>query len=126
MEDSRIGLSFSMKRRRVLIYRSTLRCLGMPKNIRFLLNIKKKKIAVQVCEAIDRDCFKIPMIKDGSKEPFEITSINFINMIYKAAGWDSESTYRIFGRAYPDNRLVEFVFDDAEIIRDDDFVDPEL
>lgn len=53
------GISFSMKRRGVLIYRSSLRALGMPSNIPFLLNMKKKKVVVQACEAIDRDFLKV-------------------------------------------------------------------
>lgn len=46
IEEYRTGISFSMKKGRVLIYRCTLRSLGVPKNIRFLLNVKKKRIAV--------------------------------------------------------------------------------
>lgn len=125
-EDGRLGISFSMKRRRLLIYRSTLRGIGMPKNIRFLLNIKMKKIAVQACEAIDRDSFKVPPLEQGTKEQFEITSINFLNMLYKIAGWKRDCTYRLYGQAYPDNRLVEFRLDDADVIGDEDFVDPDL
>ena len=47
-EENRTGISFSMKRGRVLIYRCTLRSLGVPKNIRFLLNVKKKRITGEV------------------------------------------------------------------------------
>jgi len=125
-DDIKLGISFSLKRRRVLIYRSSLRNLGTPQNIRFLLNVKDKKIAVQACEAIDRDSFKVPNFEDGSKDPYEITSISFLNMIYKLAGWDQTQTYRIVGTPYPDKRLVEFFLLEAEVIQDEDFVDPDL
>lgn len=125
MNDNYIGLSFSLKRRRVLIHRSTLRSLGVPKNIRFLLNMKKKRVAVQVCEAIDRDSFKAPNINEN-KDSYEITSMNFISIVYRIAKWDENRTYRLEGRLYGDNRLVEFDLMDAEIIDDSEFVDPEV
>lgn len=124
--EIRTGISFSMKRRRVLIYRSSLRALGMPSNIRFLLNMKQKKVAVQACEAIDRDSFKVPEIIDGGKDQYEISSVNFLKMVYKLAGWDNDGTYRISGVVYPENRLVEFELGDAVKIADEEFVDPEV
>jgi len=126
MIDDKLRISFSMKRRRVLIYRSTLRSIGVPQNIRFLLNTKRKCIAVQGCEAIDRDSFKVPDIDSGSKDQYEITSITFINMIYKLAGWNLDKTYRISGTAYPSNRLAEFFVGDAVEIQEDEFVDPDV
>lgn len=125
-EEYRTGISFSMKRRRVLIYRCTLRSLGVPKNIRFLLNMKQKRIAVQVCEAIDRDSFNVPEFDKGGKDQYEISSISFLKMVYKIAGWDEDSTYRITGTVYPENRLVEFELGNAALIADEEFVDPEV
>ena len=125
-DEYRTGISFSMKRRRVLIYRSTLRSLSMPKNIRFLLNMKKQRVAVQACEAIDRDSFKVPEFPDGSKDQYEINSINFMNVLYRLAGWDRDKNYKIEGLVYPDNRLVEFQLEKAVLISDEEFRDPEV
>lgn len=124
--EIRTGISFSMKRRRVLIYRSSLRALGMPSIIRFLLNMKQKKVAVQACEAIDRDSFKVSEIIDGGKDQYEISSVNFLKMVYKLAGWKDDGTYRIAGVVFPENRLVEFELGDAVKIADEEFVDPEV
>jgi len=115
------GISFSLKRRRVLIHRSTLRSLGEPTNIRFLLNMKMKKVAVQACEAIDRDSFVVPDFKEVAEGHFEISSINFLNVVYKLGGWDINKTYRIAGEEFCRNRLVEFELDEAAIITDEEF-----
>ena len=123
MSDEVGRLSFSLKRRRVLIHRSALRVLEQPQNIRFLLNKKKVRVAVQCCEAIDRDIFAVPDLKPS--ETFEISSINFLKVIYGLAKWDEERTYRVSGRLFKANRLIEFDLKDAEIISDDDFVDQE-
>lgn len=124
-EENRTGISFSMKRGRVLIYRCTLRSLGVPKNIRFLLNVKKKRIAVRVCEAIDRDSFKVPEFEKGGKDQYEISSKSFLKMVYRIAGWNCNNTYKITGMVYSENRLVEFDLMEALIIADEEFVDPE-
>lgn len=86
MADDVCKLSFSLKRRRVLIHRSTLKALEHPQNIRFLMNKKKCRVAVQSCEAIDRDNFIVPDLKPS--ETYEITSISFLKVIYGLAGWD--------------------------------------
>lgn len=123
MADDVCKLSFSLKRRRVLIHRSTLKALEHPQNIRFLMNKKKCRVAVQSCEAIDRDNFIVPDLKPS--ETYEITSISFLKVIYSLAGWDEDKTYRVEGSFYGENHLVEFLLKSAEVITDDDFVDQE-
>jgi len=66
---NKVGISFSLLRGRVLIHRSALRSIDMPSNIRFLLNTGAKKVAIQACEAIDRDSFTVPNLNEmGSYE----------------------------------------------------------
>lgn len=124
-DDNKNGISLSLKRRRILIYKETLRSIGAPQNIRFLLNMKKKRIAVQACEAIDRDSFTVPDLNTMKDAQYEITSITFVRMVYKLAGWSENLTYRIMGTVYPQNHLVEYELDNAIIISDEEFVDPE-
>lgn len=124
-DDNKNGISLSLKRRRILIYKETLRSIGAPQNIRFLLNMKKKRIAVQACEAIDRDSFTVPDLTTMKDSQYEITSITFVRMVYKLAGWSENLTYRIMGTVYPQNHLVEYELENAIIITDEEFVDPE-
>ena len=123
MINEKLRVSFSLKRRRVLIHRTTLRALSNPTNIRFLMNTKDKKVAVQSCEAIDRDNFVVPDFNTVSQ--FEITSVNFLQIIYKLAKWDEDKSYRIEGQAFTRNRLVEFDLMKATTIADEEFVDEE-
>ena len=123
-DSNKIGISFSLERGRVLIHRSALRSIGMPSNIRFLLNTGAKKVAVQACEAIDRDSFTVPNLDEMGS--YEICSMNFINVLYRLAGWKKEKSYRIYGNVFAKNRLVEYDLSDATEITDEEFVDPEL
>ena len=123
MSDQTVKISFSSKNRRVLIHKSTLRALGMPQFIRFLLNRNKKCVAVQVCEAMDRDCFKVPDLKP--EDVYEISSINFVKMVYTLGSWNINSSYRVSGISYPEKRLVEFDLTEAETITEEEFQDDE-
>mgnify|MGYP007070214089 CR=1 FL=1 len=129
MEDSRvntdIGLSFNIRRGRLLIYHSTIRALGNPEYIRFLFNSKDKKVAVQSCEAIDRDSFRVPKPISGEKFQFDISSSPFLSVIYKACGWGLDESYLVYGKLYPNNRLADFELKTAIQIMPDQFVDPE-
>lgn len=121
MRDEALMISFSLKRRRVLIHRSTIRALNMPQNIRFLLNTAKNRVVIQSCEPIDRDNFVVPDFNTVCQ--FEISSINFLNVVYRMAKWDSEKTYRVEGKHYETNHLVEFDLRRSVQISDDEFVD---
>jgi len=119
------GISFSIKRSRVLIYRSTIRELKSPEYIRFLLNKKKHTIAVQCCEQIDQDSFKVPDLANDKRVQFEISSMNFLSIIYEIANWDPKKTYHLTGYYIEKYRLVLYDLNEANVISDDEFVDPE-
>ena len=121
MSEDKGRLSFSLKRRRVLIHRSTLRALGRPQGIRFLLNTGSGKVAVQSCEVTDRDSFVVPDLKP--KENYDISSVSFLQVVYKLAGWDPVKTYRVEGNVFENGHLVEFILKDAVVISDEEFVD---
>ena len=129
MEEERIeirkGISFNIKRGRLLIYHSTIRALGEPEYIRFLFNSRDRRIAVQCCEAIDRDSFHVPKAVPGEKYQFDISSSPFLSIIYKACGWSLNESYLVYGDLYEKNRLVDFDLKTSVQITPDQFVDPE-
>lgn len=123
--EERLGLSFSIRRGRVLVHHSTIRSIGKPEYIRFLFNSKTKHIAVQSCEPIDQHSFRVPAFIPGEKTSFEISSIPFLSVIYKRCHWDENKSYLVYGREYKKNRLVDFDLETAREIAPEDFVDPE-
>lgn len=119
----RLGLSFSLKRRRSLVYWGTIRSLNNPQYIRFLFNSKDHKVAIQVATPIDREAIKVPAVQDSQ---FDVTSKAFLRVLYKNCQWDETKNYRAYGVHYPDAQVVEFDLNGAEIIQDEEFVDPEV
>lgn len=121
----RLGLSFNIRRGRMLIYHSTIRAMGEPEYIRFLFNNRDKKIAVQHCEAIDRDSFRVPKVVPGERFQFDITSSPFLSVVYKACHWSLDESYLVYGVNHPEHNLVEFELKEAIQITPEQFVDPE-
>ncbi len=122
---SRLGLSFNIRRGRMLIYHSTIIEIGEPEFIRFLFNNRDKKIAVQSCEAIDRDSFRVPKVIPGERFQFDITSSPFLSVVYKACHWSPDESYLVYGISHPEHHLVEFELKDAIQIAPEQFIDPE-
>lgn len=114
-----LGVSFSLKRSRILIYRTALKAIGSPRFIRLLVSKRDKRFAVQCCEEIDRDAYEIPAY--DTWEQFEITSIKFINLIYKLAGWDQDKNYKILGYPVEKYRLILYCLDEAKEMTDIEF-----
>ena len=122
---SRLGMSFSITRGRLLIYHATIIELGNPDYIRFLYNDGKRRVAVQCCEKIDKEGFRVPKVAPGERFQFEISGSPFLSVIYKKCQWNIEQAYNVFGISYLEHRLVEFRLDDAKQITASQFVDPE-
>lgn len=110
-------ITFSIRRGRVLIHKSTLRELGWPSFVRFLVNRRDRKVAVQACEAIDRDSYKIGGFV-VSENQCEISSCNFLRIVYQLCDWEEGLNYRLEGNTYKRNRLVEFDLYQAEVVGD--------
>lgn len=79
----KLGLSFSFQRGRLLIYYASIRELQEPEYIRFLFNSREKRLAIQVCEQIDRDGIRMPQKGETDKFQFDITSSPLLSVIYK-------------------------------------------
>ncbi len=123
--DNRLGMSFSLIRGRLLVSHATIIELGNPEYVRFLYNDGKKRIAVQCCEKIDKEGFRVPVVDVGERFQFEISSIPLLSVIYKKCGWDVTQTYNVTGVSYPEHRLVEYKLEEVRQIAPNQFVDPE-
>lgn len=116
------GISFSLRRARVLIYHDTIRALGDPVCFRFLINKIDKKMAMQVCD-FGEDGYHIVPNYSGkeSKFSYEITSIELLRMIWNMCGWDESGTYHVIGTLYQKEKIVEFDLKQADRISDAEF-----
>lgn len=101
------GMSLSLKWGKIRVYHNTILALGEPKYIRFLLNLKTRKLAGQICNKKTAESFKVPKY-EADNWIFRINSISMLNIVWKISGWDEDKTYRLSGELYAEHELVEF------------------
>ena len=58
-------------------------------------------------------------------KPVLICSLVIQRILWDIGGWEKDRNYRIYGRHFPKNEIVEFCLEDAEAIPEEDFRDPE-
>ena len=92
-------------------FRKTLEALEWPSHYRFLYNRKMKQIAVQACGAEESGAHRVG--KPDESNSGEIKCMALVRMIYGDSGWDKKMSYRLIGRAFPQQRLISFKITDA-------------
>ena len=110
-QQAGLGMSFCEEEGRITVFRKTLEALEWPSHYRFLYNRKMKQIAVQACGAEESGAHRVG--KPDESNSGEIKCMALVRMIYGDSGWDKKMSYRLLGRAFPQQRLVSFKITDA-------------
>ena len=100
------GISFCLKSGRVTIFKTTLEVIGYPEFYRFLYNPDTKMMAIEPCAMNAPGAYALVNVK--KEETYDVSSIDFVRMMYRENGWKKQISYRIAGIAYPQDRAVEF------------------
>ena len=100
------GISFCLKSGRVTIFKTTLEVIGYPEFYRFLYNPDTKMMAIEPCAMNAPGAYALVNVK--KEETYDVSSIDFVRMMYRENGWKKQTSYRIAGIAYPQDRAVEF------------------
>ncbi len=80
--------------------------------VQFLINRKKQKLAVRVCQ--EEDIFSIPWAKttkDGKRLPRSITGRMFFMKVCDMMEWNPDYRYKILGKLVKANNELLFLFD---------------
>lgn len=110
------GISFCEKSGRVTIFKTTLDAMGYPEFYRFLYNADAKKLAVEPCAMNAPGAYALVNVKKD--ETYDVSSMDFVRMMYRENGWNARISYRIAGVAYPGDRAVEFDLTKALVIHE--------
>ena len=105
-QQAGLGMSFCEEEGRITVFRKTLEALEWPSHYRFLYNRKMKQIAVQACGAEESGAHRVGKPDESNSD--EIKCMALVRMIYGDSGWDKKMSYRLIGRAFPQQRLVSF------------------
>ena len=100
------GISFCLKSGRVTIFKTTLAVMGYPEFYHFLYNQDTRQLAIEPCKMNDHGAYALVNVKKD--ETYDVSSMDFVRIMYHENGWDARISYRIAGIAYPQDRAVEF------------------
>lgn len=105
-EDSHI--SFYLRNGTIHIHRSTIRALGNPPFIRFLINSDNTELLVQAYVQKDFHSFRVPKPLNDEIGRVQIHSKGLCRMIETRLGWNGSCSYRIPGKPYPRQGVAAF------------------
>ena len=101
----------AMKSGRVTIFKTTLAVMDYPEFYRFLYNPDTQSLAIEPCEMDAPGAYALVGVK--KEETYDVSSIDFVRMMYRANRWNQEISYRVAGIAYPDLKTAVFALRDA-------------
>ena len=108
-------ISFYLNCNRIHVFKSTVKEIGSPKYIRFLVKEEGPSI---VMESYDRKDFHSHRVRLGSdsRNGMEISSYPLCTLLKNRLGWEDGKSYRIPGKSYPNQHLAAFNLEKAELI----------
>ena len=120
MEESatlQTQVSIDFKKNRVRIHKESLRLIGDPKYIQFLVNVKESLVAIRGIDSDRRGshAHRVNRAILASDFSFEIYSQSFTEKLRTIFdGFDEICTYRITGIVHPKDRAVVFSIDSLQ------------
>lgn len=115
-EMSGVHISFYLKAGRIHIFVETLRCIGRPGRIRFLISSDGRNLLMQAHDQRDFTSHMVPREVYDGKRSLEISSYKLCGILAELHGWDPACSYRVPGRVALDARSVLFFLDKAEVV----------
>ena len=111
-----IHISFYLRTGRIHIFTETLRLIGCPKRICFLISADGQTLLMRAHENRDFKSHKVPQGVYGGERSFEVSSWKLCEILANLHGWDSGRPYRVSGVLMQDRRSVRFSLAEAEVI----------
>lgn len=114
-----LSMAIDMKKYRIRLHKTTLRLLGNPSSVQFLINPEKKQIIVRNMDDNPQDLtiLKIHKFQMNSDNSIDFYSIKLVRKIQSAAGnMEEKCCYRIYGKLNEKNKFGVFSFANVEQI----------
>lgn len=109
-------ISFYLKANRIHIFVETLRSMGSPGRIRFLISEDGRTLLVHPYGKRGFTSHIVPREVYNGKRSLETSSYKLCAVLAELHGWDLRCSYRVPGRIAADTCSVRFFLDKAEAI----------
>lgn len=110
-------ISFYLRSATIHVHRSTIRSLGNPPFIRFLISEDGRTLLVQAYTKKDFQSFRIPQPINDEIGRVQIHSKRLCELLQLRLGWDGKCSYRIPGKPYPGQGVAAFDLTKAVKVR---------
>ena len=112
---SGVHISFYLRTNRIHIFTETLRCIGCPKRICFLISADGRFLLMRPHADRDLRSHKIPQSVYDGRRSFELSSWRLCGILAALHRWDLACSYRVPGVIMRDRCSVRFSLARAEI-----------
>jgi len=110
-------LSFYLKTYRLHLFVDSLRRIGSPRFIRFMISDDGTKLIIEPYEKKDFHSHRVPNgLYTGACE-MELSSMRLCNLLSEMHHWEKNGSYRVPGTILPRQQLIVFSLDRAEPIK---------
>ena len=109
-------ISFYLNSNRIHIFIDSLRVIGSPKRICFLLSQSGGSLLISPHAKRDLVSHKVPNDVYSGCDSMEVHSMQFCRIIAEIHNWDLSRSYRAPGSVFPDMNAVAFDLTKAKII----------
>lgn len=94
---------------RIRVSKNVIRALGLPDYVSLRVNENYTSFLILPCDSKDLMSFKVPTgITSSNKKEFRIFSKAFVDSILEKNGFDTERTYKLYGKYLRDKNAVLF------------------
>lgn len=111
IEKTTTQISIDLKKHRIRVHKESLRLMGDPKYIQFLVSVDRSMIAVRGVDTdvSDAAAIRISLPQLASDFSIEIYSTSLVDKLAEAfSGFDTTCTYRLTGTVLADERAAVF------------------
>ncbi len=102
-----LGITFTMRKGRIQIFKKTLEKIQFPEYCHFLFNTVEKTIAIQACDMDDKGAHRL-IVDTGKRFRCEVNCTNLVRFVYQTCGWDEKYSYRILGTPRLEEHLINY------------------
>ena len=118
MMENNVCISFYLREAAIRIHRKTLEKINNPSFVRFLVSGDKKSFAIQSCTKKDLRSFRVRLNNNSQTDKVEIYSSPLCTSLASINSWDENHSYRVNGKAFPNQGVVVFDFSRVKVICD--------
>lgn len=116
--ENNICISFYLREAAIRIHRRTLNSINNPSFVEFLINNEQKTFAVRACGKKSLTAFHVRENIDSKTDKVEFYSLPLCLILARLNNWDENGSYRVFGKAYPEQGVVALDFSNSEAINE--------